>query len=473
MTVNVAIQQKKGLERQLKVEFSHEIFDSQYKNKIHDLKKNMKLHGFRPGKVPFTVIEKNYGNNVWQEIVEKQINDLLDKSLKDKQIKPIGDINIQDVQMLFKQDVKITLSLEVMPDMTNLVSLEEKEIELIEIDVNDNLDTQEKFINAHILPLAQWQESQEVANYFDKLAFTILKAIDEEGNDLLKNNKQSAKHEEIIWNKEYMALFANSIPNEIIEAIIGSKTKDTINAVIKHSFDLDNEQFPLSNKTITYEIIINKISKATNFDINKKEQLQDEFFVNVKTNVKDFTEKMTTKFQDLCKSSCKNVNMKLLFKSWLLLNKDIELPQKMLQKILDEEKKHFNNFNNIDKQAIALKELVARRNLLLQILFMHYSIEKKCILTNDDIDKALYQIILNKYDINKMNTEMLNYFKKHYLKEKENEVSWIAMENKISEQLLTEVKIKYNKKSFIDLMQLTKTLFMADITEINTINTNN
>ena len=56
--------------------------------KYFELMNKVNLPGFRPGKVPKTIIKKRFGQNVVSEVLDKIINETLTNAVKEKKLKP-------------------------------------------------------------------------------------------------------------------------------------------------------------------------------------------------------------------------------------------------------------------------------------------------------------------------------------------------------------------------------------------------
>ena len=66
----------KGLDIEWKITIPSEKISNVLNKKYEDLKKNLNLPGFRPGKVPLEIVKKRFGQKVVSEIVDH------DKSLE-------------------------------------------------------------------------------------------------------------------------------------------------------------------------------------------------------------------------------------------------------------------------------------------------------------------------------------------------------------------------------------------------------
>ena len=68
-----------ALERRLNVSVARDAIETEVENRLRHLARTAKLHGFRPGKVPFKVVAQQYGLQVRQQVLE----DTLKKSFSE------------------------------------------------------------------------------------------------------------------------------------------------------------------------------------------------------------------------------------------------------------------------------------------------------------------------------------------------------------------------------------------------------
>ena len=63
--MKVTIQNKKGLEKNIKVLIDKKTMETYMDNKYEEIKKKVVLKGFRPGKVPKEVLKKQFGKEIY------------------------------------------------------------------------------------------------------------------------------------------------------------------------------------------------------------------------------------------------------------------------------------------------------------------------------------------------------------------------------------------------------------------------
>ena len=73
------LEQTGQLERRLDITLASTEIDGEVQNRLKQLARNVKMHGFRPGKVPLKVVAQQYGEQVRREV----LGDALQKSFGD------------------------------------------------------------------------------------------------------------------------------------------------------------------------------------------------------------------------------------------------------------------------------------------------------------------------------------------------------------------------------------------------------
>ena len=92
--MKVTVENKKGLEKDLKVFIDKDIITSQLNEKYDEIRKNVVLKGFRPGKVPTEILKRQFGEAVYGEVIDKVLKESTSKALEDNKIKPAGQPKI-------------------------------------------------------------------------------------------------------------------------------------------------------------------------------------------------------------------------------------------------------------------------------------------------------------------------------------------------------------------------------------------
>merc|ERR1711965_921131 len=96
--------------------------------KYEEIKSTVNIKGFRPGKVPKEVLQRQFGKAVFSEVLDKVLKDSTTKALEENQIKPAGQPKL-DLKT-YGEDKE----LEYIISVTELPKVEIKSIESIKFD---------------------------------------------------------------------------------------------------------------------------------------------------------------------------------------------------------------------------------------------------------------------------------------------------------------------------------------------------
>ena len=66
--MQVSVESKNGLERKITVSVPAEKIETEIQKRLQSLTAKAKIQGFRPGKVPLSVVKRTYGAQVQQEV---------------------------------------------------------------------------------------------------------------------------------------------------------------------------------------------------------------------------------------------------------------------------------------------------------------------------------------------------------------------------------------------------------------------
>ena len=85
---------KKGLSTTLSILIEKKEIEKKLEIKLEDLKTKVSLKGFRPGKVPSSVIKKQFGKAIYGEVIDDLLKESSQQAIKQKKIKIAGQPKI-------------------------------------------------------------------------------------------------------------------------------------------------------------------------------------------------------------------------------------------------------------------------------------------------------------------------------------------------------------------------------------------
>ncbi|GAA5136871.1 trigger factor [Thalassotalea piscium] len=175
--MQVSVETTKGLERRLTISVPAEKVDVEVKNRLRQISKTQRINGFRPGKVPPSVIQKRYGASVRQEIAGEVMQRNFVEAIIAEKINPAGRPQFVAKSNEDGKDLEFEATFEIYPEVT-LNGLDKIKVERAAAEVTDK-DLEEMFVtlqNQH----KTWKENKRKSKKGDKLTINFLGRVDGE-----------------------------------------------------------------------------------------------------------------------------------------------------------------------------------------------------------------------------------------------------------------------------------------------------
>jgi trigger factor len=232
--MKVEIENLSGVKRKLKIEVPSTEVTQEVDRAYRELGKRAKVKGFRPGKVPRSVLEMYYHKEIEQEVSDTLVRRSLGEALKDKDMEPI---NLSWPEALppvvAGQDYRYSVELEVTPEFTAQdylgLKLEAPEVVVADDEVDKRLEEIREH-NALLKPPAEDRGVKEgdfvVLNYQGYFAGEPVEGAKAEGTYMeVGSGKFNADFEgNLVGLKpEAEARFAVSLPDDFANPLIAGK----------------------------------------------------------------------------------------------------------------------------------------------------------------------------------------------------------------------------------------------------------
>ena len=139
--MRVSVETTSGLERRLTVGVPADRVDTAVDKRLQEAARNVRLPGFRPGKVPMRVMQQRFGAGVRQEVLGEVISQSFQEAVISENLRPAGQASIEARKMDVGQDVEYTATFEVFPtvEVSTLddLSVEKPVAEVTDADIDD------------------------------------------------------------------------------------------------------------------------------------------------------------------------------------------------------------------------------------------------------------------------------------------------------------------------------------------------
>jgi trigger factor len=115
--LTVEIVEVNSCKRSLAVEVPADELDNEVAQVARDYARNIKVPGFRPGKVPLNVVKQRYGSDLLKEATQKIIERCWKDAVAEHNLQPLARPVIQDLDNKPGRPLKFKVSFEVMPEL--------------------------------------------------------------------------------------------------------------------------------------------------------------------------------------------------------------------------------------------------------------------------------------------------------------------------------------------------------------------
>jgi trigger factor len=143
--MQVSLSATGGLERRLEVAVPATEVASEVEQRLKQISRTARLKGFRPGKAPYSVIRKQFGDQVRTEVVSDLMRSSFAQALSQEKLTPAANPRIEPLAMPPDSDLKYAAVFEVMPEVkvtaADGIAVERPSASVTEADIDAMLES--------------------------------------------------------------------------------------------------------------------------------------------------------------------------------------------------------------------------------------------------------------------------------------------------------------------------------------------
>ncbi len=308
--MKVTVENKKGLQKDLKVFIDKKTISGYMDEKYDEIRKDVVLKGFRPGKVPTEILKRQFGKAVYGEVIDKVLKDTTTKALEENKIKPAGQPKIDLKSFGEGKDLEYIITVTELPNI-DVSSINKIKVDDYEVKI-DNTET-DKRIDQIAKSQNNFKEVDEkyTAKTKDLVAFDYKATVD--GNNFEGNE---GKNTQLVLGKD---LFIKGFDKQLE----GVKKNDTRKVEVNLP-----ENFPkkeLINKKAVFDCKINSVKTPEDVKIN------DDFAKTLgATDLNNLKELISKQINDEFKNSLDLISKKQILEQ-IEKQKLDDLPQNLIE----------------------------------------------------------------------------------------------------------------------------------------------
>ncbi len=146
--MQVSVETTTGLERKMTISVPADSINNDVNKKLQNLARTQKLAGFRPGKIPISVVKKRFGGPVRQEVMQDVMQRSFYEAMDQEKLQSAGQPMIAPGEIEAGKDFEFTATFEVFPEVTvndfSKLKIEKPVAEITDKDLENMLTTLQK-----------------------------------------------------------------------------------------------------------------------------------------------------------------------------------------------------------------------------------------------------------------------------------------------------------------------------------------
>lgn len=265
--MQISVETTSGLERRMTIGLPAEKVDSEVEKRIKDTARRVRLDGFRPGKVPVSVVRQRFGQGIRDEVASDAMRNAFVEAITQEKITPAGFPKIEPVKNEKGEGLEFVAIFEVVPEI-ELADLSSLEFERSSVTVTDT-DVDDMIANLQ-KQRVEYAEVDRAAEQDDKVNIDFEGTLDGEAFE-----GGSAQGSDVVIGSGSM------IPG-FEDGIVGMKAGEekTIDVTFPEDYNAEH----LAGKEAKFAIKLNTVSAGETPEVN------EEFFKAFQSNASDLEE---------------------------------------------------------------------------------------------------------------------------------------------------------------------------------------
>jgi len=253
--MQVSVENTSALERRMTIGVPAERIEAEVNKRLQQTARNAKIPGFRPGKVPMSVIRQRYEADARQEALGNVIQASFYEAVVEHKLNPAGAPAVEPKVFEKGKDLEYIATFEVFPEF-EVGAFDSIEVERLSADVADSdLDNMLEVLRKQNV---RYEQVERAAQTEDQLNIDFVGKIEGEAF-----SGGSASGTQLVLGSGRM------IPG-FEDGLVGAKAGEE--KVLNLNFPEDYQNLELAGKAAEFTVTVNSVSEA------KLPELNEEFF---------------------------------------------------------------------------------------------------------------------------------------------------------------------------------------------------
>ncbi len=427
--MQVSVESTGTIGRRLTIAVPAERLEKAVSTRLARLSRQVKMPGFRKGKIPLKMIEAQYGDQVLDEAASELIRSTLIEALEQESLKPAGQAQkIEPKRLQRGAEFEYIVELEVYPEVQKRdlfgCTMERPVVEITDEDVDRTIETIRK-------QRSSWSSVEREAKEGDQLVADFVGKLDGEPFE----GGSASRTPIVLGSKSLIAGFE--------DGLLGARAGDEKTLDLTFPQDYGNQE--LAGKAVQFEVTVHEVQEQQLPEIDAEfiKQMGVEngeigaFHEEVKGNLGSEKEQRIRDY------------LRLQVEDALIEGNPVEIPKSLLDAEINKLQQSYTQGKMDDKLAVSLREVFAKqagRRVVLGLVLGDIIRDKKLT-----VDAAKIRARVEEMAAGYESPEQVISW--HYAdKSRLSGVESMVLEEEIVALLMNDATVKEKKMSFQDLL---------------------
>ena len=381
--MNIEIEEVGPCKKLLKFEIPKETIDDEWQKQLKEVARMAKVPGFRKGKAPRKLLEKNYGDKIMDDVKRAVVSGSYQQAIEENKLSPIGDPDIGNFDLELGKPLKFEITLEVLPTFElgdyKGMKLQRKPVSVTDEDIDKALETISK----------------------QKAQLTIVKTGKVKVEDFIICDCEVGINDEVVWSDQELEVMVSgshvadiNVP-ELKDRLVGAKSGDKVSVDVELGDSFSVEQH--RNKSAKMEISIKEIKRP------KSPKIDDELAKQVGYDTLGELKEFMSKRLEMEKKRMAEGEMQEQISSKLIEMAGFEMPEDMIKHHTNERlhkyqldlvnkgtpqeeiEKHTEDMKSASEEAVV-------RDFKMSLVLEHIAEKERIFVTEDDVNRRISEM---------------------------------------------------------------------------------
>jgi len=350
---------------------------------LKEVARMAKVPGFRKGKAPRKLLEKNYGDKIMDDVKRAVVSGSYQQAIEENKLSPIGDPDIGNFDLELGKPLKFEITLEVLPTFElgdyKGMKLQRKPVSVTDEDIDKALETISK----------------------QKAQLTIVKTGKVKVEDFIICDCEVGINDEVVWSDQELEVMVSgshvadiNVP-DLKDRLVGAKSGDKVSVDVELGDSFSVEQH--RNKSAKMEISIKEIKRP------KSPKIDDELAKQVGYDTLGELKEFMSKRLEMEKKRMAEGEMQEQISSKLIEMADFEMPEDMIKHHTNERlhkyqldlvnkgtpqeeiEKHTEDMKSASEEAVV-------RDFKMSLVLEHIAEKERIFVTEDDVNRRISEM---------------------------------------------------------------------------------